>query len=61
MYVKCILGKQQRSALANLDVEHAAAIRIKTGRYEGLPENDRICPVCENVVEHEYVGDLYIG
>ena len=30
------------------------AIRIETGRYEGLPENDRICPVCENVFEDEY-------
>ena len=32
----------------------SAAIRIETGRYEGLPENERICPVCENIVEDEY-------
>ena len=29
-------------------------IDIETGRYEGLPENERICPVCENVVEDEF-------
>ena len=52
-YVKCILGRQQRSALARFRCG-TAAIRIETGRYEGLPENERICPVCENVVEDEY-------
>ena len=52
-YVKCILGKQQRSALARFRCG-TAAIHIETGRYEGLPENERICPVCENVVEDEY-------
>ena len=52
-YAKCILGKQQRSALARFRCE-TAAIHIETGRYEGLPENERICPVCENVVEDEY-------
>ena len=31
-----------------------AAIRIKTGRHEGLPQNERIYPICENVVEDEY-------
>ena len=61
-YVKCILGRQQRSALARFRCG-TAAIRIETGRYEGLPENERICPVCENVVEdeyHVYVSALYI-
>ena len=23
-----------------------APIRLETGRYEGLPENERLCPVC---------------
>ena len=41
-YVKCILGRQQRSALARFRCG-TAAIRLGTGRYEGLPENERIC------------------
>ena len=52
-YVKCILGRQQRSAFARFRCG-TAAIRIETGRYEGLLKNERICPVCENVVEDEY-------
>ena len=44
---------QHLSALARFRCR-IAAIRIETGRYEGLPENERICPVCENVVEDEY-------
>ena len=34
-YVKCILGRPQRSALARFRCG-TAAIRIETGRYEGL-------------------------
>ena len=49
-YVKCILGRQQRSALARF-ICGTAAICIESGRYEGY---ERICPVCENVVEDEY-------
>ena len=52
-YVKCILGRQQKSALARFRCG-TAVICIETGRYEGLPENETICPVCENVVEDEY-------
>ena len=52
-YVMCILGRQQRCVLAKCR-GGTAAIRIETGRYDGLPENERIYPVCENVVEYEY-------
>ena len=53
-YVECILGNQQRSALARFRCGTACCHMYKTRKYEGLPENERICPVCENVVEDEY-------
>ena len=52
-YVKCILGNNKGLLLQRFRCG-TSAIRIETGRYEGLPENERICPVCENVVEDEY-------
>ena len=30
-----------------------APIRLETGRYEGLPVNERICPICMLEVEDE--------
>ena len=47
-----ILPKSHRSALAQFRCG-TAPIKLETGRYEGLPVNDRICPVCNNDVESE--------
>ena len=30
-----------------------APLKIETGRYEGLVENDRLCPCCSNDIEDE--------
>ena len=30
-----------------------APLKIETGRYEGLVENDRLCPFCSNHIEDE--------
>ncbi len=34
-----------------------APICIKTGRYDGLNEQERICPVCDM---HEIESEIYI-
>ena len=41
-----------RSALAQIRCG-TAPLRIETGRYEGLPVEDRKCPVCKDCVESE--------
>jgi hypothetical protein len=52
-YVKCILGKKQRSAIGRFRCG-TAPIRIETGRYEGILVQDRFCPYCLDEVEDEY-------
>ena len=49
----CILGKKQRSAIRKCRCG-TAPIRLETGRYEGLPVHDRVCPYCLDVIEDEY-------
>ena len=49
-YCKIILPPRLRTAFSRLRC--GVASRIETGRYEGLPENSRLCPFC-NVVENE--------
>ena len=51
-YVNCIMSKSHRSALAKFRCG-VAPIRLETGRYEGLPVNERICPICMLEVEDE--------
>jgi hypothetical protein len=51
-YVSMVLPKRDRSALAQFRCG-VAPIRLETGRYEGLPEKDRVCPFCPNTVENE--------
>ena len=51
-YVESVLSKKRRSAIAKLR-SGSAPIRIETGRYEGLPVEERKCPFCKDVVENE--------
>lgn len=51
-YCKLILPPRHRSAFCKFRCG-VAPIRIETGRYEGLPINERICPFCETT-ENEY-------
>ena len=51
-YALCIMGKKQRSALAKLRCG-TAPIRIETGRYEGIPVEERFCSFCTSEVEDE--------
>ena len=48
-----ILPLRHRSAFSKFRLG-VAPIRIETGRYEGLREENRICPFCaNNIVENE--------
>lgn len=52
-YVNLIMGKQERSAIASFRCG-SAPIRLETGRYRGLPVNERVCQFCDhNEVEDE--------
>ena len=51
-YVYNVLCKKYRSCLAKFRCGNAP-IRLETGRYEGLPLDERICPVCSEGVEDE--------
>ena len=46
------MPKSHRSALAKFRCG-VAPIRLETGRYEGLPEGERTCFNCNDVVESE--------
>ena len=53
-YVFRPMPRSHRSALARFRCG-VAPIRIETGRYERLPLEERLCPVCdENSVESEF-------
>ena len=53
-YVFLPMPRSHRSALARFRCG-VAPIRIETGRYERLPLEERLCPVCdENSVESEF-------
>ena len=48
-----ILPQSHRSAFSKFRIG-VAPIRVETGRYEGLREENRTCPFCENdIVENE--------
>ena len=50
-YCKIILPIRHRAAFSKFRCG-VAPIRIETGRYEGLPEEARLCPFC-NILENE--------
>ncbi len=47
-----LLPLKHRAAFAKFRCG-TAPIRIETGRYERLPEADRLCPFCTNEIENE--------
>ena len=51
-YVYSIMPKVYRSALAQFRCG-TAPLRIETGRYEGLVEEERICSICHLDIENE--------
>ena len=51
-YVYMIMPKGDRSAYAQFRCG-TAPIKIETGRYEGLPVEQRMCPLCHSAVEDE--------
>ena len=57
-YITKVRHRLHRSALAKFRLG-VAPIRLETGRYEGLAENQRLCPLCENAVENEVHVLLY--
>ena len=52
-YVTRPMPKSRRSALAKFRCG-VAPIRIETGRYERLPLEQRVCPVCTDTIETEF-------
>ena len=52
-YCKTLLPLKHRSAFAKFRCG-VAPLRIETGRYENIPENDRSCPYCTICVEDEF-------
>ena len=51
-YVTSTLPLRHRSALAKFRCG-TAPLRLETGRYENIPENLRICPLCKLDIENE--------
>jgi hypothetical protein len=43
---------QHRSALAKFRCG-VAPLRLETGRYENIPEDRRLCPICKSGIENE--------
>ena len=51
-YNKLAMSRQNRRAIALFRCG-AAPIRLETGRYTNLPENERVCFNCKDCVEDE--------
>lgn len=52
-YVECsTLSSKYKCALAKFRCG-VAPLRLETGRYENIPEEQRLCPICELAVENE--------
>ena len=47
-----LMNRSHRGAMAKFR-SGTAPIRIETGRYEGIPVDERFCPFCPNQVESE--------
>ena len=43
---------KHRSAFAKFRFG-VAPLKLETGRYEGISEVDRLCPICKNAIEDE--------
>ena len=52
-YVMCNLSKSVRSFIAKIR-SSTLPLRIETGRFEKLKEEERLCKFCNTVVENEY-------
>ena len=52
-YCKMILPLKHRYALAKFRCG-VAPLRLETGRYENIPESERLCPYCRDFVEDEF-------
>ena len=51
-YCKMIMPLKHRSAMAKFRCG-IAPLRIETGKYENLREDQRICPICKSDIEKE--------
>jgi hypothetical protein len=47
VYVKTVLSRKNRSSLAKMR-SGIAPIRLETGRYERITEENRLCTICKN-------------
>ena len=52
-YVRFNLSSKERSMLAQLRMG-VLPINIETGRYKGIPSNERFCYNCKEVIEDEF-------
>ena len=59
-YCKMVLPLKHRSAFAKFRCG-VAPIRLETGRYENIPEQERVCPYCNVFVEDEFHVMLNCG
>ena len=51
-YVKLQMPIKHRTAFAKFRCG-VAPLRLETGRYENIAENQRICPLCRSAIENE--------
>ena len=51
-YCTIVLPFSHRSAFAKFRCG-VAPLKVETGRYEDIVENDRLCPFCKDVIEDE--------
>jgi hypothetical protein len=51
-YLMKVMSKSDRSSLAKMRCG-VAPLQIETGRYQGVPENERTCDICSLDVESE--------
>ena len=52
-YLNSIKNVGDRTALTKIRLSNHT-LMIEKGRHQGLQENQRFCPFCENQVENEY-------
>ena len=52
LYVSIPMPRSHRSALAKFR-SGTAPLQMETGRYEGMPIQERICPLCQQEIETE--------
>ena len=52
-YVRSLLSRQQRSLCAQLRFG-ILPLHLETGRYRGVPEEERVCVYCSMDIENEF-------